>query len=130
MCSDKSVPLGRYWRSSPLVFSQLTTRLRIDGREVQVFREAVGLEVALLQTGATLEHPAWADHGMRSDAGQEPAERVVLLDDMRLQLQFGGQRHDLLLGDHGCTSRASVAGTQTRHAVASRSAGNAGSSLA
>lgn len=67
---------------------------------------------------------------MGGDAGEQPAQRVVLLDDMRLQLQLGGECHDLLLGDHGLASRHSPAGTQTRHTVTNLSAGKAGSSLA
>ena len=67
---------------------------------------------------------------MRGDPGQEPAQRIVLLDDMGLQLQLGCKGHQFLLGDHACASRSSLAGTQTRHAVTSRSAGNAGSSFA
>ena len=99
-------------------------------REIQVLREAIGFEVAFLQTRSTLEHPARPDHRMRGDSGKEPAERVILFDDMRLQLQLGGERHDFLLRDHGRSSRTSMAGTQTRQAVARRSAGMAGSSLA
>ena len=56
---------------------------------------------------------------MGSDAGKEPSERIVFLNDMRLQLQLGCQRHDLLLGDHGRGSRNSVSGTHRRRAVAS-----------
>ena len=67
---------------------------------------------------------------MRSNARQEPAQRVVFLDDMRLQLQLGSERHDLMLGDHDRSSRISLSGTHTRQAVARRSAGSAGSSLA
>jgi hypothetical protein len=55
-------------------------------REVQILREPVGLEVALLQAGAALEHPARADHRVGRNAGQEPAEGVVLLDHMGLEL--------------------------------------------
>ena len=67
---------------------------------------------------------------MGGDAREEPAQRVVFLDDMGLQLEFSGKRHDFLFGDHGFASRSSVAGTQTRQAVTRRSAGRAGSSLA
>lgn len=96
-------------------------------REVEVFREAVGLEVALLQAGAALEHPARADHRVGRDAGQEPAEGVVLFHHVGLKLQLGCEGQDFLLGDHEAGSRSSLSGTQTRHAVTRRSAGSAGS---
>ena len=59
--------------------------LCVGEREVEIFREAVGLEPAFLETGAALEHPAAADVGMGVDAGQHPAEDIVLLDDVREQ---------------------------------------------
>ena len=57
----------------------------VGEREVEIFREPVGLEPAFLETGAALEHPAAADVGMGVDAGQHPAEDIVLLDDVREQ---------------------------------------------
>lgn len=99
-------------------------------REVQIFGEAVGFEVALLQAGATLEDPPVADRRVCRDAGKEPAERIVFFDDMRLELKLGGESHDLLLRDHRLVSLSSVADTQTRHVVIRRSDGSAGSSLA
>jgi hypothetical protein len=98
--------------------------------EIEVFGKAIGFEIAFLEAGSALEDPSISDRRMGGDAGEQPAQRVILLDDMGLQLKFGGERHDLLLRDHGLASRSSLAGTQTRQAVISRSAGSAGSSLA
>ena len=50
--------------------------------EVQIFRETVRLEVALLETGAPLEDPRGVQLGMGRDPPEEPAEDVVLLDDV------------------------------------------------
>ena len=67
--------------------------------EVQILGESVRLEVALLEASPALEHPARANLWMRGDPGQEPAQRIVLLDDMGLQLQLGCKGHQFLLGD-------------------------------
>ena len=104
--------------------------IRVLQREVEVFGKAVGFEVALLQAGTALEDPPVADCRVCGDASKEPAERIVFLDDMRLELKLGGERHDLLLRDHGLASRNSLVGTHTRQTVIRRSAGNDGSSLA
>lgn len=50
--------------------------------EVQIFRETVRLEVALLETGTPLEDPRGVQLGMGRDPPEEPAEDVVLLDDV------------------------------------------------
>jgi hypothetical protein len=52
-----------------------------DG-EVEVFGESVRLDEALLEAGATLEDPRVAQRCVRPDAPEEPAEDVVLLDDL------------------------------------------------
>ena len=67
--------------------------------EVEVLGKPVRFEVALLEASPSFEHPTRADLGMRGDPGQEPAQRVVLLDDVGLQLQFGCKGHQFLLGD-------------------------------
>lgn len=55
-----------------------------DG-EVQVLGESVGLEVALPQTGPTLESPT-LQLRLGGDARQQPPEGPVLLDDVAAKL--------------------------------------------
>lgn len=57
----------------------------IAQREIQIFREAVSLEVALLETGAALEDPAFRKLFMRVDAGEYPAQDIVFLDNIGQQ---------------------------------------------
>ena len=73
--------------------------LGILQREVEVLGEPVRFEVALLEASPSLEHPARAYLWMRGDPRKEPAQRIVLLDDMGLQLQLGCKGHQFLLGD-------------------------------
>lgn len=67
--------------------------------EVEVLGEPVRFKVALLEASPALERPARADLWMHGDPGKEPAQRIVLLDDMGLQLQLGCKGHQFLLGD-------------------------------
>ncbi len=50
--------------------------------EVQAFGEAVCLDVALLEAGASLEHPGLREDRIGADPPQQPSENVVLLDDL------------------------------------------------
>src|SRR5436309_91742 len=54
----------------------------LEKSEVQILGEAIRLEVALLKAGATLEHPRVSDGRLGGDAPKEPAQSVVLLDDV------------------------------------------------
>src|ERR1700687_4404730 len=63
----------------------LVKMILITQREVQVLREAICLEVTLLETGAPLENPAFRKLFMRVDTGEYPAEDVVLLDNVGQQ---------------------------------------------
>ena len=96
-------------------------------REIQVFREAVGLEVALLEAGAALEDPGLRERWMRVDAGEYPAKDVVLLDNAGQESERRGGLEDFTLVDHpGAFFHRG--GIQTRQAVTSRVQDNAGSS--
>ncbi len=57
-----------------------------DDREVQVLGKAVGLVVALAEAGAALERPGGPEVLVGGYRGKDPAERVVLLDDVVSQL--------------------------------------------
>ena len=99
----------------------------IAEREIQVLRKPIGLEVTFLQTGASLEDPAFRELFMRVDAGEYPAQDVVLLDNI-------GQRAKTtkrLRGFRVCRSwllLSRSAGTQSRQAVMSFLERRAGSS--
>ena len=60
-------------------------------REVEIFRKPVGLEEALLETGSAFEDPAFGEFLMGVDAGEHPAEDVVLLDNMRVERRLLGE---------------------------------------
>ena len=49
----------------------------VGQREVEILREAVGLEVDLLQAGPTLEDPGAPERLVVVDAGDEPAQDIV-----------------------------------------------------
>ena len=50
-------------------------------REIEVFGEAVGLEIAFFQAGSALEDPRFRKRGMRIDPCENPAENIIFLDD-------------------------------------------------
>ena len=72
---------------------------RQDG-EVEVFGEAVGLDVALLQARAALEDPLVSENGIGTDAPQQPAEQVVLFDHLLGELPLGYPFDDVRSADH------------------------------
>ena len=49
----------------------------IGNREVEVFREAIRLEIAFLEAGSALEYPMVAEVRVGADAGQEPAQHII-----------------------------------------------------
>ena len=77
---------------------------RRANREVEILGKSVGLEVALAERGPALEHPLFAQHRIRGDAGQEPAQHVILLDDLVAQAPFAPERVDLGLRNHDGSS--------------------------
>lgn len=97
--------------------------------EVKVLRKTVGLEVALLEAGAALEHPRRGQRRVHVDAGQQPAEDIVLLHDVGQQAQCGGRLENLALVDH-VAAFPQRSGTQSRHAVCRWLEASAGSSRA
>ena len=102
----------------------------ISHGEVEIFREAIGLEVALLEAGAALEYPGIAKCGLGRDAGEQPAEDVVLFDDMDLELELACELANLVASDHLLVRFPVPAGVHSRHAVAKRPEAIAGSSFA
>ena len=52
-------------------------------RKVEVFGEAVGFEITFLQAGPALEYPALGEDSLPIDASENPAEHIVLLDNLR-----------------------------------------------
>src|ERR1017187_3212653 len=72
----------------------------IGQREVEVLGEAVCFEVALLETRSALEYPFVRERRMVEDAGEEPAENVVLFDDVRQQSEVRGGYEQLTAINH------------------------------
>jgi len=66
---------------------QLFGRLRsaVYHGEVEILGKAIRLVEALTQTGAALEDPFVGEVGVVGDAGEEPAEHVVLFDHADLE---------------------------------------------
>ena len=91
-----------------------------------VVGESVCLEIAFFQACAALENPALRQLGIRRNAGQQPAEHIVLLDHMKVQRQFTRKIRDFLLIDH-TTPAFQPSGTHSRHFETKVSAGNFGS---
>jgi hypothetical protein len=54
--------------------------------EAEIFREAAGLEEALLEACAALEDPLAGSLGMHGQHRQEPPQYVVLLDDVDAEM--------------------------------------------
>ena len=86
----------------------------IAQREVQVLRKPISLEVALLETGAALEDPAFRKLFMRVDAGEYPAEDVVLLDNVGQQRKRRRGFEDFAPVDHGAIVSRLTAPTAAR----------------
>ncbi len=75
---------GRNLTKHPLQ-KRLVQMRRIEQREVQVLGKPIGFEVAFLEAGSALEHPFVRKLRMRKDAGECPAQRVVLFDNARVK---------------------------------------------
>ena len=89
----------------------LVEMARIEQREIEVFRKAIGLKVAFLQACAALEHPAVRQLRMRIDARERPAEGVVFLNNMR----DSGQPSPRCRGVRACRSWAALRQPAVRH---------------
>ncbi len=74
-------------------------RLRQQG-EVEILGKAIGLYVALLDARAAFEDPGLARRGRQPEPGEEPAEDVVLLHDVRAQVPLRRAIEDVLALDH------------------------------
>ena len=103
---------------------------RILQREVQILGKPVGLEIAFLQTGAALEHPAIAQFLVGEDTGERPAERIILFNDMRIEADRRGDIENFALTDHASRLPVQLGGTRSRQRVTSRAHSSAGSSFA
>ncbi len=68
--------------------------------EVEVFRESVRLEVALLEARSALEDPVGFDLCVPGQCGQEPPEHVVLLDDVDAESPAASALEDVFLPNH------------------------------
>src|SRR5205814_298620 len=68
--------------------------------EVQVLREPVRLDVALLEAGAALEGPRGPQPRVGPKAPKHPTDGVVLLDDLLAQARIPGKALQLVATDH------------------------------
>ena len=53
--------------------------------EIQILREPIGLEIALLKACSPLEYLPAAELIVCMNARQQPSKRIVLLDNVRLE---------------------------------------------
>jgi hypothetical protein len=68
---------------------EIQTQMRFIGqREVEVFREAIGFEVALFEASAAFENPAISQRQMLKDSGKQPTKNIVLFDHVRQQAKI------------------------------------------
>ena len=82
--------------------------------EVQVFREAVRLQIALPEACAALEHPLCPNPGVYTQTSQQPAQHVVSLDDVLTQPPGACSFLDLDGSDHLTARPHSHAGSTAR----------------
>lgn len=66
----------------------------VTQRKVQIFREAVRLEIAFLKACSALERPGRRQCFVTVDAFEEPAQDVVLLDNLRSQPKIGSDNEN------------------------------------
>jgi len=83
--------------------------------EIQIFRKAIGLEIALLEAGPAFEDPARPQDFIGIDSGQEPPQHIVLFDDVRRQSSLVCKGDDFVPVDHSSWPL----GTHSRHFVTS-----------
>src|SRR5205823_14311922 len=80
---------------------EVEVELRFVGQgEIEILGEAVCFEIALLEAGSTLENPFVRDRRVVEDAGQQPAEHVVLFDNVRQQPEVGSRSQKLAAVNH------------------------------
>src|ERR1700683_2934184 len=99
-------------------------------REVEVLREPVSFEETLLEAGSTLEYPVFGEFFMSIDAGEQPAQDVILLDNMRVERCLRRKIEDFASVDQSAFPCAQDDGMRSRHLEMSRLQSKAGSSLA
>src|ERR1035437_3177962 len=72
-------------------YQEINAKMRfIRQREVEIFREAIGFEVAFLETGSAFEYPSVLEGIVVEDACKDPAQNVVLFHDIRQQPEIAG----------------------------------------
>jgi hypothetical protein len=68
--------------------------------EVKIFREAVSFEIALLEAGSAFEDSGFGKRGVIEDAGQDPAENVILFDDVGQKPKIAGCSEEFAAVNH------------------------------
>jgi hypothetical protein len=100
----------------------------VEERKVEILGEAVGLEKALLEARSSLELPRVAQLRMSGDSREHPAKDIVLLNDVRVEVNLRRDLDDFPAIDHGV--RAQEFGTSSRHLDISFGQSASGSNLA
>ena len=99
-------------------------------REIGVLGEPVCLKEAFLKTSAGFEHPAIGNLVVSKDAREQPAECVVLLNDVGIEIDLSRDTDDFRFADHERPFFSQFLGTRKRQRVTSFAQSSAGSSLA
>lgn len=99
-------PFGDLSKYSSKIF--LVEMLPFGQREVEVFREAIGFEVDFLEAGASFEDPGTSDLFVVCDTRNQPAEHVVLLDNLGLKGQLARTIHDVSTVNHSTVVSATL----------------------
>lgn len=87
---------------APQVCRHVIGKVRTAGQdcEVEILGEAVRLDVALLETRSAFEDPLLAEHGVGTDPPKQPAQYVVLLNDLLSEAPLADALNDVGAGDH------------------------------
>src|SRR5262245_58663645 len=104
--------------------------LFIAQREIEILREPIGFEKALLEASTAFENPTFGELIVSVDAGQHPAEDIILLDNMRVERCLRRELEDFAPADQSASPSPDDGGTKSRHLETSRVQSKAGSSLA
>lgn len=91
-------PTSNYRKSTPQ--ERLIEMSSVRDGKVEVFRETVRFEITLLKASPTLENPAAPKLFISMNTSQQPAERIILLDDVSLESHLAAEIQYLLAINH------------------------------
>jgi hypothetical protein len=85
-------------RGAQEIFIQMTF---VAQRKIEIFRKPVCLEITFFKTGAAFKDPVFGEVVMGVDAGEQPAEDVVLFYDAGKEAEGRCGFEELAPVDHG-----------------------------